>query len=896
MNNRPLFGAVMCFALGEVLYICAGRGNEISTALAVLVCVGVIISKIKSSVCAWKRWLYLAFFLLGFWRIWHAQECYMGDVLFGPGEYVEIVDEYEGYDVCYRGHEDYGMVEDGIGDEATVGDESSDILFRQQVSIKGVGVIDNVTQSNNGYNITVKMMASTIPEAVIYQDFKLIIYSVENEMFIGQQVLLEGVINDFVKTGNPGEFNRKNYYKARGVVGFGGGSSVELTEYVEDYGDLYSENYMEYVGGYENVSGVDGDERMDWAESYGGEGLAEECELSTMEVCLYSLKRGVYKLRLRLAAVLYELCDEEDASLYAGLLLGDKSEIPDDAMLLYRLSGIAHIFAISGLHIGIVGGLLYKLLRKLGLRFLPAAVLAMWVTFMYGLMTGFSFSTIRAIVMLGLSLGGEVLGRKYDMLTGMALALGVLLMVQPFALLDGGLILSFGAVAGVVVSKYLMGILDMNKSFVKYKKKGKRWVYGIVSALVFSIGISLVTTPLIAYMYFQIPLYAALLNMVVVPMVTFTVYSGFFGVLVGLCNPSMGKLIIAPGVLSLKLYQGMCRLFQKLPGAVINTGRISVWEIILYYVVVAVFLVCVNPEIISWVRRIIHKKTMKWIPYMRLRAITWVVMASVIVMGVVSVVFIRAVDEREEIIFLDVGQGDGTLIRTDKGVNIAIDVGSASNESLGEYVAYPAILTELDGHIDYWFLSHLDKDHISGLEYLLSMPLDMGITIDNIVVSDSLEDEEEQELLMLAYEKGINIIYMRQGDYITDGSFVITALHPGSDFEGNDKNEQSLVLEYQSKGIKALFTGDIGEEGILSMLEEESLLGNYDILKVPHHGSRYSYSKEFLEKVNPKIAVISCGARNFYGHPHTEMLEGLEACNIRVYRTDYIGGVRVIIN
>ena len=556
-----------------------------------------------------------------------------------------------------------------------------------------------------------------------------------------------------------------------------------------------------------------------------------------------------------------------------------------------RCHNVNRVIVQTGLHISIVGGLLYKLIRKAGLKFLPAAMLAMVITLLYGIMTGFSFSTIRATVMLGLALGGEVLGRRYDMLTGMAVALLALLMFEPYRIMDGGLILSFGAICGVLASKYIIKLLEKNKMFRQLQKKKYRLLYGAINAFVFSIGISLVTTPLVAYMYFQIPLYSVILNMIIVPLMTLTVFCGFFGVLMSFFNVYLGRIIIFPGVISLKLYKWICNLFQHLPISVINTGRPSISQIIIYYLVLVLVLVLANQDVLSWVRRMIHDKTKKWVPYMKIRYASWAIMALFTVIGMVSIVFIRASEAGEKVTFLDVGQGDGALITTPKGTNIVVDIGSASNDSLGEYVAYPALLVEHRGQVDYWFVSHFDKDHISGLEYLINSEISMGIEIHNLVISGNCQLQEEAALLQKAKSKGINIIYMKQGDYIKGEDFVIKAIHPDVTFEGDDKNEQSLVISYESKQLSILFTGDIGEAAIMHMLNQNCLGNDYDILKVPHHGSKYSYSMKFLEKINADVAVISCGAKNSYGHPHKDMLDGLYKAGCYVYRTDYMGAV-----
>lgn len=849
MNNRPLFWAVMCFALGEVLYIIAGRGEQIGTAIVVLICVVYLLGKVKLHKS--KMVLYLMLFVLGFLRIWHAEKMYMGNVLFGENQYLEITKNYGDYSV-------------------TCLNCDSNTFNAAEVNIDGIGVVDNISKGSNGYNLTIKFLESKTEYAYIYRDYKVIIYGVEEGFLIGDKVLFVGRISDFVPTGNPGEFNRRSYYKARGIVGYGNGSKVTLEKCKN-----------------------------------------EEVHIGVFSKVLYSLKNSLYRIREELSQVLSYICDDESVDVYSGILLGDKSGIPENDMLLYRLSGIAHIFAISGLHIGIVGGLLYKLLRKTGARFLASATIAMVITLMYGMMTGFSFSTIRAIVMLGLSLGGEVLGRKYDMLTGMGLALGILLVVDPFRILDGGLILSFGAVAGVVLSKYIISVLEKNKSFRKLKKKETMWIYTIVSSFVFSVGISLVTTPLVAYMYFQIPLYTLVINMVIIPLMTVTVYCGFVGLLVGLLSPILGGIIIFPGVLSLKLYKTVCEVFQMLPMDVINTGKPRVMELVIYYFVLAVVCLGINPDVVSFIRRKIHSRTKKWIPYMKLRMLSVVIMVCVLLSGVAGTVIIRLSCDCEKLVFLNVGQGDGILIHSGNGTNMVIDVGSTTNDSLGEYVTYPALLAEGMGTVDYWFITHFDKDHTSGLEYVLGTEIDIGIRIKNIVVSKNSKMfmdgtyhtkeesvDEEYHLLEIAKSKGVNIIYMEQGDCITDGSFVMEALHPSNDFCWEDKNEQSLVLSYKSSSVNALFTGDIGMEAISNMLnisdsEAEYYRMDYDVIKVPHHGSKNSLSVEFLQMINPEVAVISCGKNNVYGHPSRQVVDCLDDLGSDVYRSDEVGAIIV---
>lgn len=247
----------------------------------------------------------------------------------------------------------------------------------------------------------------------------------------------------------------------------------------------------------------------------------------------------------------------------------------------------------------------------------------------------------------------------------------------------------------------------------------------------------------------------------------------------------------------------------------------------------------------------------------------------------------------EQVTFLDVGQGDGILIRTEAGTNLVIDGGSVSRDSLGEYVLLPALRSLAMTRVDYWFVSHTDADHISGLLDILALGELSGVHIENLVVSAyAVQDEEMSELIHLASGQGISVYYMDVGEYVTDGeSFLMRCLHPDSAFTAEDKNEASLALEYQSNYFRMLFTGDMGADALRYMLTEEMRGAGrkYDVVKAPHHGSKYSCMEELYDMTD--AVVISCGQNNRYGHPHEEVIRLLEEKNIRIYRTDYDGAV-----
>jgi competence protein ComEC len=253
---------------------------------------------------------------------------------------------------------------------------------------------------------------------------------------------------------------------------------------------------------------------------------------------------------------------------------------------------------------------------------------------------------------------------------------------------------------------------------------------------------------------------------------------------------------------------------------------------------------------------------------------------------------------------MSVGQGDGIAIRTEDGVNICVDGGSTSKSETGRYIIAPCLKSQGMAEVDYWFVSHADSDHISGLMELLELGKLSGIHIENIVFSKYVvTDDNYDELCALAENAGINIIYMDYLDVLGTTSFKLTCYHPVSYSEDDDKNAASLALCYESELVTLWLTGDMDAEGMdelaaepdgdVSVYAAVNDKQHINILKMPHHGSKYSISEAFYEKFNPDIAVISCGKNNLYGHPHTETMETLDEYDIPSLITWQSGAVVV---
>lgn len=592
----------------------------------------------------------------------------------------------------------------------------------------------------------------------------------------------------------------------------------------------------------------------------------------------------------------------------------------------------------------------------------------MIVVVFYGIMTGLSGSTSRAVIMMGLVMIGKAKGRSADLLTSAGIASIGMAVWNPYVIRDAGFQLSFAAVAGLAV---------IHPVYVQtFGKKGKlRQAFGV------SLSSSLATLPICVFYYYQFPLYGILLNLLVVPLVSCLLMSALVTAGCGIISIKAAELAGIPAHFILILYERLCGLSEKIPFSSINVGHISVRMVLVYYLGLGVVLFILRcyageknssqstdennsaGEEVNKSRRnnLAGRKLEKPMTnnpsdkdlakLSRSKSLGRDLTKSVrkksgrcgrYLYGIILVILLTALYEYANLdrsfvtVFLDVGQGDGILIRTEQGTSILIDGGSTSNQRVGEYVLLPAIRYYGMSELDYVFVTHGDADHISGIEYLLNAE-HIGVRIRNLVLAKYGDRQGLANIETLAKEKNINVVYMEAGDKIqekqnpdmagltleclypsgstleakqvaereasgiTDDKKIaigldnaITANVPGEEVTGSslDANDLSMVLLAKYDGRKILFTGDAGsmvEKRLI--LEKSILLSETDALKVGHHGSHSASSKGFLQTTKPQYAIISCGKKNHYGHPHEETLMQLQTIGARVYRTDQCGAI-----
>ncbi len=732
---------------------------------------------------------------------------------------------------------------------------------------------------------------------------KIVAYmSTSEKPILGQDVVLSGVAALPEHATNPGGFDAADYYKAKKIFMF-----LKDTSYVET-------------------------------------GVKKSELLNTLQ-----------GIKERVASVYDQTFEPKAASVLSAMVLGDKRGLDRDTRNMYQLNGIAHILAISGLHIAILGMTLFEWLRKRTGSYRISGCVAMIVVVFYGIMTGLSGSTSRAVIMMGLVMIGKAKGRSADLLTSAGIASICMAVWNPYVIRDAGFQLSFAAVAGLAV---------IHPVYVQtFGKKGKlRQAFGV------SLSSSLATLPICVFYYYQFPLYGILLNLLVVPLVSCLLMSALVTAGCGIISIKAAELAGIPAHFVLILYERLCGLSEKIPFSSINVGHISVRMVLVYYLglgVVLFILRCyageknssqsadennsAGEEVNKSMSKSLGRDLTKPVRKKSGRCGRYLY-------GIILVILLTALYEYANLdrsfvtVFLDVGQGDGILIRTEQGTSILIDGGSTSNQRVGEYVLLPAIRYYGMSELDYVFVTHGDADHISGIEYLLNAE-HIGVRIRNLVLAKYGDRQGLANIETLAKEKNINVVYMEAGDKIQEkqnpdmAGLTLECLYPsGSTLEakqvvereadsiaeakqvaereasgitddkkiaigldnaiianvpgeeatgsGLNANDLSMVLLAKYDGRKILFTGDAGsmvEKRLI--LEKSILLSETDALKVGHHGSHSASSKGFLQMTKPQYAIISCGKKNHYGHPHEETLMQLQTIGARVYRTDQCGAI-----
>ncbi len=556
--------------------------------------------------------------------------------------------------------------------------------------------------------------------------------------------------------------------------------------------------------------------------------------------------------------------------LLRAMTIGDKSGLSPAVKADFAASGIAHLLAVSGLHVGILALALSFLLKRLRLpRGLRIGITLIFLVYYAGL-CDFKPPVTRTAVMMTVLLIGTTVERLKNKENILFTALLVILIFDPRSLYGASLQLSFAAVwtltwfyptFDTVLRKRLKP-----RSTASVAGTSIGWItrnlltIGIVSALAYA-----ATAPISAYHFGSLPLLSIPVNMLAVPLAFPIVLLGAGSLLLIAFGPITAPFAAVSSAVTglfLQMLSGIAAFTASLPFAEITP--VTVPGSALFCLFVWLF-------ILSRARgRIIFQKTLVYLPLSFLLVATWHPLVAYGHFG----------GTKGIISFLDVGQGDAALISYGRSRYFLIDTGT---RYAGKSVITPGLKRSGIVRLDGIFLSHLDLDHAGGLVSVLEQ-----VEVGSIFCRESVRDS-----LASCYD--VSVIGLTAGDSLTFGDGGIAVLSPPSHpsiFPMNGitgENNESLLLRVDMCGTRVLFTGDIEYEvqALMTLWSDELTA---QVLKVPHHGSQ-SFSRAFLAAVNPELAVISCGLRNQYGFPAPAVLEMLEQQGTSIARTDRDGSI-----
>lgn len=592
----------------------------------------------------------------------------------------------------------------------------------------------------------------------------------------------------------------------------------------------------------------------------------------------FSIREVLYQLQQKIMQTYTTELNERDAGILSTLVAGSNAQLDAQTKESYRKAGISHILAVSGLHISVFGFSVYRFLRRCRRSYPCAALLSSLCVIDFAMMSGFGVSAQRAVIMYLCIMGAEILGRKYDASHGLALAACIILLRNPFAIYQSGFLFSFTALLAITVYSGLRS--EREKAIQTASEKRKNHIKGRVGTwfqdfwkrLRLNLFLQLWLMPLTAWFYYEIPVYALFLNLLVIPLCGWLLGFGVLGAVVGMKLPVCSKWILILCHWILNIYETGIDLTDRLPGHLWITGQPSMKLLILYYGIFGGYV-------------IVYHFGKKWNLYSKIRS----VFAGICVACFALCLLVPPKD-LSGIYFLDVGQGDGIMISDGKQKHIFIDGGSTSESAVGTYRVLPFLKYHRIRQIDAWIVTHTDADHISGL----TEALESGYPIRRLLLAKAAPaDDALEHLVTLAKENGTEVVFVQANTTLTMQDATMTCLYPEAEEAETEKNALSQVWRYESDGFSVLLTGDLGGEQE-QILVERNLLQPVTVLKTAHHGSAYSSSETFLEAIRPAVAVISCGEKNRYGHPASETIERLEQADTSIAYTMKSGQISVV--
>ena len=594
----------------------------------------------------------------------------------------------------------------------------------------------------------------------------------------------------------------------------------------------------------------------------------------------------VYALRNRLSQAMAATIPEPQASLAQGMILGIRGNITPELQNAFIDSGTMHILVISGSQFNIVAGILVAtgiwLFGKRRYFYIWLALAAIWI---YALLTGMSPPVIRSAIMVSIFLCADLLGRQRSAITAIGFAAAVMAAITPQILGDASFQLTFMSTLGmVVIAPRLQG---WGKNIIANKLGEGGFIVAtanwIADSLFVTLGVTIAIWPLLVSYFGIFSVVSPLATLLVLPALPYLLFSGTLAAVIGVFVLAAGQILGWLAWLSAGYMLAVINGFAHLSFSFFNVGTINPAWIWAYFAVLGaiLWLIPQRKSVAAFFKR--TASTLDKIPK------KWAFSTLLVIAVLTTLTAYSMPDTRLHVSFLNVGQGDAILIQTPNHQDILVDGGPSAQ----------AISAQLSKHLPFWdrnielvVLTHPHEDHLTGLlEVLQRYKVKQVLYLDT---SYTLPDE--QEWLNLIQQKHIKATLATAGQEIDlgtkDTTLEVINPTPGSTVPAMDNG---IVLKLTDEKISFLLTSDISADAEHDLITQRADV-SCTVLKVAHHGSNDSSTAAFLAVADPKVAVISVGADNTFGHPGAETLQRLaDVVGLNnIYRTDKNGTVECI--
>ena len=591
----------------------------------------------------------------------------------------------------------------------------------------------------------------------------------------------------------------------------------------------------------------------------------------------------LYKVKNKIIKNINNKFPEETRGVFLGILLGDKNSIEEDVRQNFADSSLSHILAVSGTHISYVVICISVLFKKLKLNKNIRKVLTSLVLFMYLYLVDFSASATRAVIMSNIVILQMLFYRKQDTITTIAFSSIIILINNPYAILNIGFLLSYGGTIGIILFVNKISTESKEDFFQRFKSYLK-------DICIVTISAQTIIMPIIIYYFNTISFTFIISNIIASLIIGPIIMIGLVIIAISFFKIPIISLIIRFYNILIVILVKTADIISKIPISKIYLKTPTTLEIIFYYSVV--FLIALLIYIKKSNRKFI-KKTIQIDIYNLKNFFINNRNKVLIFISIVSLISITSIKIPKElkINFIDVGQGDSCLITTPQNKKVIVDSGGSESYDVGKNVLLPYLLDKRITKIDYIMISHFDTDHCKGFEYVLE-----NLKVKNVIISKQSETSENfKQIMKIIRKKRINLIVVQKGSKIKIDNFTtVDIISPHSENIADNMNDNSIVAKLEAYNFSILFTGDASEKIEKELIKEKINLKS-DILKVSHHGSKTGTSEEFLKSVKPKIALIGVGENNKFGHPTEDVIKRLTENKVKIYRTDRNGEISIKI-